>query len=107
MRQLARQQLAVGGQRDVVKVEFGHGSQKGIQARADQWLTASNPQTLDAGGFDQIGHATGQGIRRQLVLRRHQPLAVGYAVGASVVAGSRQADAQVAKAPALTIDNHE
>ncbi|EJT83474.1 hypothetical protein PPS11_34963 [Pseudomonas putida S11] len=87
----------LGSHRDIVKVELGHGGQESIQARTDQWLTASDAQAFDAGGFDQVGHATSQGLRRQFVLCCHQALAVWHAVGAGIVTGSRQADAQVAK----------
>ncbi|MNN38020.1 hypothetical protein D3C81_1519940 [compost metagenome] len=105
--QLACQQLAIGGQRDIVEVELGHCGQKGIQARADQRLTPCDAQALDTSRFDQVSHAAGQGICREFVLCRHQAFAVGHAVGAGIIARSRQADTQVAKAPALTIDNHE
>ena len=62
LRQFALQQLAIGSQRDIVEIKFGHASQKGVQARADQRFTAGDAQALDAGSFDQVGHATGQGV---------------------------------------------
>ncbi len=105
-RQLALQQLAIGGQADVVEAELADLAQEGFQARADQRLTTGDTQTLDAGCLDQVSHATRHGVGREFVLCGDQALAVRHAVGARIIAGGGQADAEVAEASALAIDDH-
>src|SRR5690606_27793817 len=53
-RQLALEQLAVGGQADVVETELADLAQEGLQARTDQRFTAGDTQALDTGSLDQI-----------------------------------------------------
>ncbi|MNO85311.1 hypothetical protein D3C76_766820 [compost metagenome] len=105
-RQLARDQLAVAGQADVRQAETADAVQEGIELGTDQRFAAGDTQPLDTGRLDQIGHGTCHGLGGKFVLGGDQTLAVRHAVGAGVVAGGGQADAQVAEAPALAIDDH-
>ncbi|MNV62453.1 hypothetical protein D3C71_1550010 [compost metagenome] len=105
-RQFLRQQLAIGGQADVFQAHLPDRRHERLEFRADQRLAAGNAQTLDARRFNQISHAARHGFGRQFILRSHQPLAVGHAVGTGVIAGRGQTDSQVAKTPALTINDH-
>ena len=105
-RQLAREQLAIAGQADVLQAQATDAAQEVFELGADQRLAAGDAQALDAGRLDQVGHAAHHGLGGQLVLRRHQTLAVRHTVGAGVVAGGGQADAQVTKAPTLAINDH-
>ena len=106
-RQFFREELTVGGQTDVVEAHLADGSHERFEFGADQWLAASDAQALDAGRFDQVFDAARHGFGRQFILRSDQPLAVGHAVGTGVIAGRGQADAQIAKTPALTVNDHE
>ncbi|MNM89512.1 hypothetical protein D3C81_1017440 [compost metagenome] len=105
-RQLAREQLAVAGQADVRQAEAADTVQEGIELGTDQRFAAGDAQPLDAGRLDQIGHGTRHGLGGKFVLGGDQALAVRHAVGAGVIAGGGQADAQVTEAPALAIDDH-
>src|SRR5690606_8243676 len=105
-RQLAPEQLAVGGQADVIETELADLAQEGLQARTDQRFTAGDTQALDTGSLDQIGHTARHGVGGQLILSSDQTLAVRHTVGAGVIAGGGQTDAKVAKASALAIDDH-
>ena len=86
-RQLLRQQLPVGGQADVLQPHLPDRGHEGFEFRADQRLATGNAQALDARRFDQVGHSARHGFGRQFILRSHQPLAVGHAVGTGVIAG--------------------
>ena len=86
-RQLLRQELTVSGQADVFQAHLADGAHERFEFGADQRLTAGDTQTLNAGSFDQVSDATSHGLGRQFILRSHQPLAVGHAVGTGVIAG--------------------
>ncbi|MNG07535.1 hypothetical protein D3C84_908420 [compost metagenome] len=81
-------------------------SHEGFELGTDQRFATGDAQTLDAGRFDQIGHTARHGLGRQFILRSHQPLAVRHAVGTRVIAGGGQADSQITKTPALTVNDH-
>ena len=105
-RQLARKQLAIGRQADIVQTELTDLTHERFELGADQRLAAGNAQALDACRFDQVSNPAHHRFSRQLILRRHQPFAVGHTVSAGVVAGRRQTDTQIAKTSALAINDH-
>ena len=71
-----------------------------------QWFAAGDTNLVDAGCLLQKRHSFDELASRQLVLRLHQSFTVRHTIGAGVVAGSSQTDAQVGELSTQPVNNH-